>query len=314
MALVGFPQHVTVVLGTGWAPGAPWGLTPATVIQLQWNAGIAAYTEDGTPLANGIYNRLRVSPFNNAAAFSTNMVQLSAATGILWTNLGSSLTPTTSLADYTWNSVWTRIPTSYVINGFTAGAGLGFMTGPNLCINPEVFSAYMVASEQEWANAQMHLRGLHNFPNCIQVTLGASWTGLNGLNPADVIQLRRVLASLPFRWTEDETDTPNNTTNRLAFQPTGTAGALAADVSCGTTGPATWVNIGDRTQSAAAYTWHDVWDLTTGFVDAFGVAGGFLFPAGAAYNAAVFSAIEYCGGAGWDPRNSPDLIMMKRAP
>ncbi|MBU2025796.1 hypothetical protein KJ912_03600, partial [Patescibacteria group bacterium] len=29
---------------------------------------------------------------------------------------------------------------------------------------------YMVASEQEWANAQMALRGLHNFPNCIQVT------------------------------------------------------------------------------------------------------------------------------------------------
>ena len=172
----------------------------------------------------------------------------------------------------------------------------------------------MIATEQEWANAQMPLRGLHGFPNCIQVTLGAAWTGVNGLNPGDVIQLHRVLASLPFRWTEDGTDAPNATTNRLAFQPTGTPGGLAADVSCGTTGPTTWVNIGDRGVSGAAYTWYDIWNMTVGIVDAFTVTGGFLSTSGVAYNAAVFSAIEYCGGAGWDPRNSPDLLMLKRAP
>jgi len=321
MALVGVPQHITVVLGTGWAPGAPWGLVPGTVINLQWHAAGPWYTEDGTAVANGVYNRLAIAP-RNLIAPSINAVGLNAATsptGAAWTNLGYSYTPTTAVADYTWNSVWTRNPTSYVVSGFTPGSGLGFMTSGNLCINPEVFSAYGVASEQEWANAQMALRGLFGFPNCIQVTLGAAFApGTNGLVPGLVLQLRRVLASVPFRWTEDGTDNPNATTNRMAFQPTGTPGAVAASVSCGTTGPTSWINIGNRGVSAAGYIWYDVWNLLGGFSDVFNTSGTFLTTAGMGtnidYNAEVFSAIEYCGGAGWDPRNSPDLLMMKRAP
>ena len=53
MALVGFPQHITVVLGTGWTAPGIWGLVPATVIQLQWNAGGLTYTEDGTVVEIG---------------------------------------------------------------------------------------------------------------------------------------------------------------------------------------------------------------------------------------------------------------------
>jgi len=322
MALLGFPQHITVILGTGWAPGAPWGLAPATVVNLQWNAGGARYTEDGTFVANGAYNRLWILPRNCAATFSTNIANVFAATspaGVTWVNLGRSITPTTSLADYTWNSIWTRLPTSSVTSGFLAGSTAGFMTSGNLCINPEVFSAYGVASEQEWANAQMALRNLFGFPNCIQVTLGAAFApGTNGLIPGLVLQLHRVLASVPFRWTEDGTDNPNATTNRMSFQPTGTPGGIRASVSCGTTGPTSWINIGNRGVSAAGYIWYDVWNLIGGFSDVFNTSGTFLTTAGMGtnidYNAEVFSAIEYCGGAGWDPRNSPDLIMMKRAP
>jgi len=318
-----FPQHVSVTLGTGWQAAGPHGLIPGATIVLQWFPGGPYYSENGTGVPNAVSNRLRLTPQGRATTSSTNRCYVSAAsspTGATWTMLGQSLTYTNSTGPYTWNSCWTRNPTSYVINGFTPGT-TAFITSPNVCYQPEVFSAYEVATEQEWANAQMALLGLVNFPNCIEVTLGTGWLGLHGLNVADVIQLHRVPILVPFMWTEDGSMNPNIATNRLSFTPNGVAGALRARISGATTPGPTWTSLGARSRSAAApYTWRaDVWSLTAGFVDTFlpGTAALFLTTTTGTeptYNIEVFSAMEYCGGGGGLGGNSPDLLACKRAP
>ena len=318
MALVGFPEYVQVTLGPGWAPGAPWGLTPGTVLELQWNAIGAAYTESGTAAADGVNNRLHLFPTNNAATWSTNraaLLAVSSPAGTAWLPLGYSDTPTTSLADYTWNSVWTRLPTYYITNGFNAGFTQGFMTGPNQCYEPEVFSSFDQSSEGNWWQAQQALLNLALFPNCIQVTLGAAWgPGVNGLTPATVMQLHRVPGLVPPMWTEDGSATPDPATNRLSWRPNGTPGNCSARLfAC--TATTAWLTVGFRVVSAAGYSFHTIWDMATA---AESWTGGFVTPTtgmgttGIEYNDEIFAAIDPCGAGGGG--DSPDLFACQRAP
>lgn len=72
------------------------------------------------------------------------------------------------------------------------------------------------------------------FTSDIQVVLGSKWTGVIGLNPNDVIVLKKVPAITV--WTENGTNTPNTSTNRLRL-------ALSSSYmtefmgACGSTGP-----------------------------------------------------------------------------
>ena len=322
MALVGFPEFVQATLGIGWAPGAPHGLTPGQVLELQWNAPFAAYFENGTNIPNGVSNRLAIIPFNAAATFSLNAATISAAnspTATTWTFLGNSTAPTTSLADYTWNTVWTRLPSYYVLNGFRPGFTLGFMASWNACYQPEVFSSFDVSSEGNWWLAQQALLNLALFPNCIQVTLGTAWSlNKNGLGVGTVMQLHRVPGLSPPIWTEDATDVPNNTTNRLMYRPQGTPGSCIAYLSAGTTGPTTWAALGRRGVSAAGYTFHTIWDMTAGWGSSVWTTGLWLTPTtgmgttGMLYNDEIFAAMDPCGGVAGG--NSPDLFACQRAP
>jgi len=54
--------------------------------------------------------------------------------------------------------------------------------------------------------------GLSGFPTFIQVTLGSAWAGVNGLDPSDTIELEQVSSGV---YSEDGTDTPNTSTNRI---------------------------------------------------------------------------------------------------
>ena len=317
MALVGFPEYVQVTLGAGWALGAPWGLVPGTVIELQWVPGLAAYTENGTAVPNGVSNRLLIIP-RNLPAPSLNSASIAAAAspaGTLWTALGVSFTPTTSLADYTWPSVWTRLPTYYVTNGFNIGFTQGFMTSPNQCYQPEVFSSFDQSSEGNWWQAQQALLNLALFPNCIQVTLGAAWgPGVNGLTPATVMQLHRVPGLVPPMWTEDGSATPDPATNRLSWRPNGTPGNCSARLfAC--TATTAWLTVGFRVVSAAGYSFHTIWDMATA---AESWTGGFVTPTtgmgttGIEYNDEIFAAIDPCGAGGGG--DSPDLFACQRAP
>ena len=54
--------------------------------------------------------------------------------------------------------------------------------------------------------------GLSGFPTFIQVTLGSAWAGVNGLDPGDTIELEQVSSGV---YSEDGTDTPNTSTNRI---------------------------------------------------------------------------------------------------
>jgi len=318
MALVGFPEYVQVTLGPGWALGAPWGLVPGTVLELQWVPGLPAYTENGTAIPNGVSNRLYLTPRNNAVASSTNqasvgVVNFPAATG--WIPLGYSATPTTSLADYTWNTVWTRLPTYYIVNAFNVGFTAGFMTSPNLCYQPEVFSSFDQSSEGNWWQAQQALLNLALFPNCIQVTLGTAWgPGVNGLTPATVMQLHRVPGLVPPMWTEDGSATPDPATNRLSWRPNGTPGNCSARLfAC--TATTAWLTVGFRVVSAAGYSFHTIWDMATA---AESWTGGFVTPTtgmgttGIEYNDEIFAAIDPCGAGGGG--DSPDLFACQRAP
>ena len=318
MALVGFPEYVQVTLGAGWALGAPWGLVPGTVIELQWYAPGPYYAENGTGIPNGVSNRLRINPANLAATFSSNRAIVAAApspAGTAWTGLGYSATPTTATGDYTWNTVWTRLPTYYVTSGFTAGFAAGFMTSINLCYQPDIFSSLDQSSEGNWWQAQQALLNLALFPNCIQVTLGTAWgPGVNGLTPATVMQLHRVPGLVPPMWTEDGSAVPDPATNRLSWRPNGTPGNCSARLfAC--TATTAWLTVGFRVVSAAGYSFHTIWDMATA---AESWTGGFVTPTtgmgttGIEYNDEIFAAIDPCGAGGGG--DSPDLFACQRAP
>ena len=110
------------------------------------------------------------------------------------------------------------------------------------------------------------------FPDKIQVTLGAAWLGLNGLDPLDVIVLTRIGAT-DF-WSEDGTDVASPT-NRLRINPVGQVPmghSLWSMYLTPATAPgyATWGSNGFAANSLAiatgtttTYNFGDVWNNWT---------------------------------------------------
>ena len=112
--------------------------------------------------------------------------------------------------------------------------------------------------------------GLSGFPTNIDVILGSAWSGVNGLDPTDVLTL--IHTGSGFEWSEDGTDTPNAATNRLkvAFSGNnnGTTRSLSASVFAASTGSSAWSTAavaGGRfwTTTDSIYGFLDLWSAWT---------------------------------------------------
>lgn len=159
---------------------------------------------------------------------------------------------------------------------------------------------------------------LQGFPNLIKVVLGDAFSpGKNSLDPAEGLVLQKV--SGEDKWTEDGTDTPNETTNRLRLRPTSAPGISptyggnrSAQVDAADNASAAFYDLGRRSTfwSGATYqidyTFLDVWNANTpiasgvGSYDGWGngVARGFLRSGYTSdvYNPQIFSTLEEAVG------------------
>lgn len=146
---------------------------------------------------------------------------------------------------------------------------------------------------------------LSGFPDTIEVTLGSVWADKNGLGTNDVIQLSRIGET--DEWSEDGTDTPDTTDNRIKFTATVNPGwsppyyyhlayiKMASGGSWTFGGRVSYMTSGD-----SVYTFKEVWNNTTGMVMAYGFSpygNGFWTNSFPSYNSDIFSSLAEGGVA-----------------
>lgn len=136
---------------------------------------------------------------------------------------------------------------------------------------------------------------LAGFPDNIRAVLGSGWTGKDGLTEDTEIDLTRIGSS--DEWSEDGTDTPNSTANRIRFRPAvqfGTAAQAALDAADG----GSWYSLGYASLSGAStYTFLDVWSAAYPlYMWSGGYFGGWLTSSFVSYNDEVFKLMEEGAG------------------
>jgi len=137
---------------------------------------------------------------------------------------------------------------------------------------------------------------LSGFPPQIDVVLGSGWNGVNGLSEDVVIYLSRVGAT--DIWTEDGTESPNVSSNRIRFAPT--SPPMRATINAAVfiwEGYIEWEDAYWAEDSAAGdpYVFRELW---LGAPDSWLGDGSFVDVA-ATYNAEVFKSMA--AGAGNTP-------------
>jgi len=141
---------------------------------------------------------------------------------------------------------------------------------------------------------------LKNFPASIDVILGSNWDGTNGLNPTTQLTLHEVPFPNDGNWTEDGTLEPDESTNRLRFQPAQSGDQFTANIRAAwnygdtTTPDVQWalaINVRATSQSGD-YTFREAW-LATGSTAY--TLGSYFITGTPTYNPGIFTSIQGAG-------------------
>lgn len=134
---------------------------------------------------------------------------------------------------------------------------------------------------------------LIGFPQLIEVTLGSAWQGdfpaANPLSPDDVLVLTRVGSD--DKWSEDGTNVPNDSTNRLILLPAGFAigGSKHATMSISVGGQVAGHVTLSGTNLLAGYAFLAIWSASTLYGTWYTSAG---FTGSPHYNPDLFSLVR----------------------